>query len=158
MILVARIKQKLIEAIHAEAEEHAIAAGFAAGVFMSFTPFLFLHTAGALLLAFVFRWSKVAAVAGAWVNNPYTIPFVFYGCTWFGGLLLGVEVRAIRFESWDCKTIMATARPIVAPLLLGTTIVGLLAAGLAYFIVYRVAVRIKSAHRKAHPEPGGHLQ
>jgi uncharacterized protein (DUF2062 family) len=155
MIPLARIKARLLSEIHAEAEEHAIAAGFAAGVFMSFTPFLFLHTAGALLLAFVFRWSKVAAVAGAWVNNPYTIPFVFYGCTWLGGKMLGVHVAGIRFTSWEFKAILETARPALAPLLLGTTIVGLAAAGVAYFIVYRVAVRIKSAHLKSHPEPGG---
>ncbi|HEY3491090.1 MAG TPA: DUF2062 domain-containing protein [Candidatus Deferrimicrobiaceae bacterium] len=156
MIPIARIKAKLLAEIHAEAEEHAIAAGFAAGVFMSFTPFLFLHTAGAVLLALVFRWSKVAAIAGAWVNNPYTMPFVFYGCTWIGGRLLGVRIRGIRFESWDIKSIYFTAKPIVAPLLLGTTLLGLIAAGVAYFIVYRVAVRIKSAHRKAQSEPGGH--
>lgn len=157
MIPIARIKAKLLAEIHAESDEHAIAAGFAAGVFMSFTPFLFLHTAGALLFAIAFRWSKVAAVAGAWVNNPYTIPFVFYGCTWFGGLLLGVEVGKIRFDSWEFQAIMKTARPIVAPLLLGTTIAGVAAAALGYFIVYRVAVRIKSAHRKAHHDSGGHL-
>lgn len=156
MIPIARIKAKLLAEIHAEAEEHAIAAGFAAGVFMSFTPFLFLHTAGAVLLALVFRWSKVAAVAGAWVNNPYTMPFVFYGCTWIGGRLLGVRIRGIRFESWDIKSIYLTAKPIVAPLLLGTTLLGLLSAAVAYLIVYRVAVRIKSAHRKAQSEPGGH--
>ncbi|HEY5996371.1 MAG TPA: DUF2062 domain-containing protein [Candidatus Deferrimicrobiaceae bacterium] len=157
MIPIARIKQKLIAEIHAEAEEHAIAGGFAIGVFMSFTPFLFLHTAGALLLAVVFRRSKVAAIAGAWVNNPYTIPFVFYGCAWFGGLLLGRPIGKIRIESWDLKTILATAKPVIAPLLLGTTLIGIAAAGLAYFIVYRVAVRIKSAHRKAQNQPGGQL-
>jgi uncharacterized protein (DUF2062 family) len=157
MIPIARIKEKLLAEIHAEAEEHAIAAGFAAGVFMSFTPFLFLHTGGALLFAFLFRWSKVAAVAGAWVNNPYTIPFVFYGCTWFGGKLLGVPVGKIRIESWDVRSILETAKPIVAPLLLGTTIAGIAAAAAGYFIVYRVAVRIKSAHRKAQNEPGGDL-
>lgn len=157
MIPIGRIKQKLLDEIHAEAEEHAIAGGFAAGVFMSFTPFLFLHTAGALLLAFLFRWSKVAAVAGAWVNNPYTIPFVFYGCAWFGGLLLGRPIGKIRLESWDFTSLMSTAKPIFLPLLLGTTVIGAAAAGLAYFIVYRVAVRIKSAHRKSQNQPGGHL-
>lgn len=156
MIPFAKIKEKLLAEIHAESDEHAIAAGFAAGVFMSFTPFLFLHTAGALLLAVLFRWSKVAAVAGAWVNNPYTIPFVFYGCTWFGGLLLGVDIGKVRFDSWDFGSILANARPIVAPMMLGTTLAGLAAAGLGYVVVYRVAVRIKSAHRKAHHDSGGH--
>ena len=69
----------------------------------------------ALLLAIVFRRSKVAAIAGAWVNNPYTIPFVFYGCAWFGGLLLGRPIGKIRIESWDLKTILATAKPVIAP-------------------------------------------
>lgn len=130
-------------------DEKALAAGFAVGVFFSFTPLLFLHTALALLVAFVFRLSKIAAVAGVWVNNPYTMPFVFYGCFRLGEWMLGGRYPPLSCESWTIDGILGAAVPCIAPLLAGTTVVGLVAAAVAYGIVYRIAVKVKSARRRA---------
>jgi uncharacterized protein (DUF2062 family) len=130
-------------------DEKALAAGFAVGVFFGFTPLLSLHTVLALLVAFIFRFSKVAAAAGVWVNNPYTMPFTFYGCFRLGEWLMGVKVPPPAFERWTLDTLLRAAMPYAAPLFLGTTIVGLVAAAVAYGIVYRIAVRVKSARRKA---------
>jgi hypothetical protein len=152
-----RIRDKLQEALSGETDEKALAAGFAVGVFFSFTPLISLHTVLALLVAFVFRLSKVAAAAGVWVNNPYTMPIVFYGCFRLGEWLLGIRVPPPAFERWTLETVLKAAVPYAAPLFLGTTIVGLLAAAAAYMVVYRVAVKVKSARRKAHDPraPGG---
>ena len=130
-------------------DEKALAAGFAVGVFFSFTPLVSLHTVLALLVAFIFRLSKLAAVAGVWVNNPYTMPFVFYACLRLGEWILGTGFHSLAWRRWTLDTFLRTAMPLVAPLLVGTTIVGLVAAVAAYFIVYRIAVRVKSARRKA---------
>ncbi|NNG47775.1 MAG: DUF2062 domain-containing protein, partial [Deltaproteobacteria bacterium] len=75
-----KIRGKIQEAIAAESDERSLAAGFAVGVFFSFTPLVTLHTVLALSVALVFRFNKMTTIAGAWVNNPYTMPFVFYGC------------------------------------------------------------------------------
>lgn len=144
-----RIRDRLHEALSGEADERALAAGFAVGVFFSFTPLVFLHTALALLVAFLFRLSKIAAAAGVWVNNPYTMPFVFYGCLRLGEWMLGGGYPPVSCERWTIDAILEAAVPCVAPLLLGTTAVGLVAAGVAYGIVYRIAVKVKSARRKA---------
>ncbi|MDA8121186.1 MAG: DUF2062 domain-containing protein [Deltaproteobacteria bacterium] len=144
-----KIREKLREALSSEMDEKALAAGFAVGVFFSFTPLVSLHTVLALLVAFLFRLSKIAAVAGVWVNNPYTMPFVFYGCLRLGEWLMGTGFHTLSCERWTVDAFLEMAVPLVAPLLLGTTIVGLAAAAAAYFIVYRIAVRVKSARRKA---------
>lgn len=143
-----KIRAKLHEAIVAETDARALAAGFAVGVFFSFTPLLSLHTVLALLVAVIFRFSKIAAAAGVWVNNPYTMPFVFYGCFRLGEWLLGVDVRPPEFDRWTLATFLRAARPYAAPLFLGTTIVGLAAAAVAYIVVYRIAVRVKSARHE----------
>lgn len=154
-----KIRDKLHEALSGETDEKALAAGFAVGVFFSFTPLVSLHTVLALLVAFVFRLSKIAAAAGVWVNNPYTMPLVFYGCFRFGEWLLGIRVPQPAFEQWTLETFLKAAVPYAAPLFLGTTIVGLLAAATAYVIVYRIAVRVKSARRGGKTKnpalPGG---
>jgi len=144
-----KIRDKLHEAIGGETNEKNLAAGFAVGVFFSFTPLVSLHMVLALLVAIIFRLSKVAAMAGAWVNNPYTMPFVFYACFRLGKWILGVHIPTPVFTELRLATILKVARPYAAPLFLGTTVVGLLAALLAYVIVYRIAVRVKSARPRS---------
>jgi len=144
----AKIRERIHEAISAETDERSLAAGFAVGVFFSFTPLVSLHMVLALIVAVVFRLNKVATIAGAWVNNPYTMPFVFYGCFRFGEWILGMRIPSPSFESYTLKSLLKAAVPYAAPLFLGTTVVGLAAAAVAYGVVYRIAVRVKSARRK----------
>jgi uncharacterized protein (DUF2062 family) len=144
----AKIRERIHEAISADADERSLAAGFAVGVFFSFTPLLSLHMVLALIVAVVFRFNKVTTIAGAWVNNPYTMPFVFYGCFRFGEWILGVRIPPPSFESYTLQSLLMAAVPYAAPLFLGTTVVGLAAAALGYVVVYRIAVRVKSARRK----------
>ena len=144
-----KIRDKLHEAINEETSANSLAAGFAVGVFFSFTPLVSLHMVLALLVAIIFRLSKVAAVAGAWVNNPYTMPFVFYACFRLGKKILGMHVPTPVFDQFQLATILKAAKIYAAPLFLGTTIVGALAAVAAYVIVYRIVVKVKSARQSA---------
>lgn len=142
-----RIREKLHSTLQGDFDRHAVAGGFAVGVFFSFTPLVSLHMLLALLVAIFFRFSKGAAMAGAWVNNPYTMPFVFYGCFRLGERILGIRVPPPNFEGMTLTTLLQAAVPYAAPLFLGTTLVGIFASALAYLVVYRVAVRIQSARR-----------
>ncbi|HZW36557.1 MAG TPA: DUF2062 domain-containing protein, partial [Candidatus Deferrimicrobiaceae bacterium] len=142
-----KIRDKLREAFAGEMDANALAAGFAVGVFFSFTPLVSLHTVLAVLVALVFRLSKIAAAAGAWVNNPYTMPFVFYGSLRLGEWILGSGYHPLKCETWTMDAILRAAMPCIAPLIVGSTVVGLAAAAIAYLVVYRIAVRVKSARR-----------
>ncbi len=149
MLGLKKVRDKLHEAIGEETNERSLAAGFAVGVFFSLTPLVSLHMVLALLVAIIFRLSKVAAIAGAWVNNPYTMPFVYYACFRLGKWIMGTHIPTPAFDQLQLATILRAAKPYAAPLFLGTTIVGILAALLAYVIVYRIAVRVKSARPRA---------
>lgn len=142
-----KIREKLHGVLQGDFDKHAVAGGFAVGVFFSFTPLVTFHMLLALLVAVLFRLSKGAAVAGAWVNNPYTMPFVFYGCFRLGEWILGIRIPPPNFEGMTVTTLLQAAVPYAAPLFLGTTLVGILASAIAYLVVYRVAVRIQSARR-----------
>lgn len=63
---------------------HGIAAGFASGAAVSFTPLLGLHILLASALAFVTRGSMIAAVLGTVIGNPVTFP-LFFGTTYWVG-------------------------------------------------------------------------
>lgn len=56
---------------------YRIAAGFASGAAVSFTPFLGLHFALAAILALVLRGNLVAAAIGTVVGNPWTFPLIW---------------------------------------------------------------------------------
>ncbi len=142
------IRNKVHEAVAADSDERSLAAGFAVGVFFSFTPLVTLHMVLALFVAVVLRANKVTTMVGVWVNNPYTMPFVFYGCFRLGEWILGMEIPPPSFETYTLGAVLKAAVPYAAPLFLGTTIVGLAAAALGYVVVYRIAVRVKSARRK----------
>lgn len=47
------------------------ALAFSIGIFIAFSPFLGLHTILATLIAFAFRFNKIALYSGTFVNNPF---------------------------------------------------------------------------------------
>ena len=59
------------------ASPHAIAAGFACGSMVSFTPLLGLHFLLAIVFAYIIRGNYVAALLGTIVGNPITFPFIW---------------------------------------------------------------------------------
>lgn len=62
---------------------YRIAAGFASGAAVSFTPFLGFHFVLAALLALVLRGNMMAAAIGTVVGNPWTFPLIW---TWIYSL------------------------------------------------------------------------
>ena len=66
------------------------ALAFSVGVFIAFSPFLGLHTIMATLIAFVFRFNKVAIYSGTFLNNPpLTLVPIIIASYAVGALLLG---------------------------------------------------------------------
>src|SRR4029078_5425971 len=66
------------------------AVAFSIGVFIAFSPFLGLHTSLAPLIAFVFRFNKVAIYTGTFVNNPpFTLVPIIVASYAVGAVLMG---------------------------------------------------------------------
>ncbi len=68
-----------------------IAAGFACGAAVSFTPLLGLHFVSAALLAWLMRASLMASAIGTVVGNPWTFPFIWVWIYTLGRFVLGYE-------------------------------------------------------------------
>lgn len=121
-----------------------IAAGFAVGVFISFTPFFGLHMLIAIIAAFVFRLNKLTCITGSCVNTPMTVAPVLVISYKLGRFLLGYypgELHIKQELSWQYALKLIDKHG--ASLLLGTSILGLFAAVLAYFICYYLVVRFR---------------
>ena len=66
------------------------ALAFSIGIFIAFSPFLGLHTILATVLAFAFRFNKVAIYTGTFVNNPFlTLVPIIMGSYAVGAFILG---------------------------------------------------------------------
>ena len=70
------------------------ALAFSIGVFIAFSPFLGLHTIAATLIAFLFRFNKIAIFAGTFLNNPFlTLVPIILASYALGAFLLGRPLK-----------------------------------------------------------------
>ena len=66
------------------------ALAFSIGVLIAFSPFLGLHTIMATLIAFVFRFNKIAIYTGTFINNPFlTLVPIIIASYAVGAFILG---------------------------------------------------------------------
>jgi uncharacterized protein (DUF2062 family) len=70
------------------------ALAFSIGVFIAFSPLLGLHTILATLVAFLFRFNKIAVYTGTFLNNPFiTLVPIIISSYAIGAFLLGRPLR-----------------------------------------------------------------
>jgi uncharacterized protein (DUF2062 family) len=119
------------------ATPHAVALGFAVGVFCAITPFLGTHMVMAALLAWVIGGSIVAAVLGTFVGNPLTYPVFWYTTYEVGNLMLrgSMDKSRIDLSSGIFQSSLDKLWPILKPMSLGCIPIGLAAAALSYVLV-----------------------
>ena len=70
------------------ASPHSIAAGVAAGVFASVTPFLGFHIIMATIICYLIRGNVIAAAIGTMFANPLTLPLIWGSTLEVGRFLL----------------------------------------------------------------------
>jgi uncharacterized protein (DUF2062 family) len=119
-----------------------IALALAIGVFISCTPLFGFQTLLAILVATLTRLNRAATVTGVWINLPWVTPFVYAGALKLGQVLLPDHSGIGGFWVW---------------LLVGTSIVGLGAGLVTYFVsfgalAWRQRRRAASAARVPEPE------
>ena len=127
---------------------HAIALGFAAGVLMSFTPFVGLHIILGALTAFLIGGNLVASAIGTIVGNPLTFPFIWWSTYVVGNRMLNHHPHAADIDTLAANIIDLPFReilPILEPMVVGALPLGAAAAVLSYFTVFLIV----RAYRRA---------
>ncbi len=146
---------------------HAVAAGVAAGVFASFTPFLGFHFALAFLVAYLLAGNMIAAALGTFIGNPLTFPVIWASTYAFGRLLLGQEATgAVPFSDlgnimshigtslwhWDFNEFAVAFadiwHPLLKPMAVGGIPLGILVGLVFYIITRRMAVYFHSVRQR----------
>jgi uncharacterized protein (DUF2062 family) len=143
----ARLRSLLRTVLRVEDTPRRVALAFAIGVFIAFFPVLGIHTGMALVIALWFRLSKVAILAGAWTNNPWTIAPMYTAGTVLGCVLLGVPAAGLGAIDWSLSgrafydSLFTGLRPYLMPYVVGNTLLGLGCGLVSYLLVRHVLER-----------------
>jgi uncharacterized protein (DUF2062 family) len=115
---------------------HKLALAFAIGVFIAFSPWLGLHVISCFFFAWIFRVSKVVVLAGAFVNNPWTMVPMYAFNLWFGIKITGgtAEVPEISWSTLGVRDLFSVLLPFLWPFVAGSLVIGGIAAVLSYFL------------------------
>ena len=125
------------------------ALAFSIGVFIAFSPFLGLHTIMATLVAFIFRFNKIAIYAGTFINNPILtlVPIIVVSYA-LGALVLGRPVgippaglelmkNPRIFTGEYYREIFVHSRYLVEPFAVGGMILSVVCSLVAYPLTLR---------------------
>ena len=126
---------------------YSIAAGFACGGAISFTPFLGFHFLISMALAWTMRASMVAALIGTVVGNPWTFPFIWFATYQAGSWMLGIEPGAGPAAAEIAAHPFETLSPIFLPLLAGSLPVGVAAWFIQYWPLRALVAKYQKVRR-----------
>ena len=134
------------------------ALAFSVGTFIAFSPFLGLHTIIATVLAFLFRFNKVAIYAGTFVNNPFlTLVPIILASYAIGALVMGRPLdlpdegaellkNPHLLDSHYWRALFVHSRDLLVPYAIGGTVLSVVCSLAAYPVTLRLLK--KARHRK----------
>ncbi len=137
---------------------YRIAAGFAAGSAVSFTPFIGFHILIGLFVAFLIRANYLATALGTIIGNPWTFPFIWVLIYNTGMWILGRENDGDFMSKVDGNLIFSqpfvALEPVLFPMFIGGIPITLMAFWVTFWPVkaiiqqYRVLKKIRTLSRK----------
>ena len=127
----------------------------ALGVFVGMSPFLGFHTAIAVLLASLLKWSKITAAVGVLITNPITAPIIYPLTYRLGAMLTGFSepIQWSRLlEPVAFIELLKNSPMIIIDMLVGGIIVGIPLSIIVYFITRAFVTKAKKRFemKKAH--------
>ena len=127
------LRQYYLKIKSLQGDPHYIAMGIAVGVFVGVTPTFPFHTLLAVVLAFILRGSKPAAVISVWFGNPLTMPLFYFLSYKVGNFILGyTSPFDAKYES--LYELLNLGWEVTAAMLIGGAIIALPPAVGIYFI------------------------
>jgi uncharacterized protein (DUF2062 family) len=152
--------------VRIKGDPHDLALGMALGIFSAMLPIIPLHIALAVALALVFRVSKITALIGVWISNPFNWYILYFFNYRIGAFILNLHednrgfssIMSIETSEWTMDTILRIAHAswdIIAALVVGGLIMGVAAAVLSYFIFLRLFNLIRDWRQKIKERRSG---
>jgi hypothetical protein len=113
---------------------HEIAMGLALGIFIGFMPIIPFQLATVIVLAFIFKASKLAAVIATWISNPVNMP-LFYSMLYFVGRTVFPFMEAPFPEGQDLSflVLLESGWHLLVVMVMGGMVLGIPGSIITYF-------------------------
>ena len=144
----------------------AVAGGFALGVFLAFTPTIGFQLVLAVFLATVLNLNRPAAMLTVWITNVATMAPIYTFNYWVGSLFLpgppvaevyqtfaAIGAQLVKMDFWEIgtqfETMLGLSGAMALPLVIGSVLVGLVAAALTYLGSFAlISMLLSRRHKK----------
>jgi uncharacterized protein (TIGR03546 family) len=143
-----KLREFYIRFISLKGDPRKIAMGMAIGVFIGVTPTIPFHTILILFLTLFFRQNLTAAMLGAWIMNPVTIPVFYFAEYELGKLVLGLQHLDIALHAYSVDELLEAGWHIFYPLQIGGVILAPVFALPAYFITHKYVLAVRKRNER----------
>lgn len=156
----ADVRSLFRQILHLHETPHRTALAFAVGVFIGFSPAYGLHMLLVGFCAWAFGLNLIALLAGAFLNNPWTLIPILGGTYWTGAVLLGVqEFPAFDWSDLTFMGIYHQVMPYAWPFFVGGMVLSIVGGLLSYPIAYTLLSKYRhrrpiEEHEPLPPPPG----
>jgi len=147
--------------LHIDDTPHRIALGVGIGMFVTWTPTIGLQMILVVALSWLLGANKIVGVPFVWISNPFTIVPIYYPNYLVGRAILQSNcpapdfVKAARaggsvvnrMQVWWTETCNA-----LAPLWVGSILVGLVIGVLSYGLIYYAVVKYRKLRHRHDKE------
>lgn len=139
------IRTRLHNLLHLDDPPHRLALALSVGVFIAFSPLFGLHIVLGLFVAWAFRLNTTAVILGALVSNPWTVAPIYGASLWVGIKIWGRhrEIPPIQWDTLTLETFRTQLAPYLIPFVIGTHLLGVIAAALTYVIAVPVITKAR---------------
>ncbi len=146
----ASFRSLLRQVLHLRESPERTALAFAIGVAIAFCPFYGLHMILVGFCTWALRLNFIALLAGAFVNNPWTIVPILGGTYWTGALLLGrTDMPSFAWQDLSFRGIYDQVIPYAVPFVLG----GLVLSAIGAVFSYPLSLYVIGKYRRPQPGP-----
>ncbi|MEH6404692.1 MAG: DUF2062 domain-containing protein [Sneathiella sp.] len=142
---------------------YSLAAGFAFGAAVSFTPFVGLHFIVSGLLAWIFRANILASAIGTVVGNPWTFPFIWTAVYNLGFWMLDLDslegqtftahtMKNFFHDFWDSgwQSVSEIFMNILFPMFVGSAPISVVVWILIFYPLWVLIKKFRVKRAEAH--------
>lgn len=146
----ASFRSLLKQILHLQESPQRTALAFAIGTAIAFCPFYGFHMLLVVFCTWALGLNFVALLAGALINNPWTIVPILGATYWTGALLLGrTESPSLDWTNLGFSAIYDQIMPHAVPFFLGGIVLSLIGA----IFSYPLAMYLVMKHRRHRDSP-----
>jgi uncharacterized protein (DUF2062 family) len=147
----------LKQVLHLQESPERTAIAFAVGAAIAFCPFYGFHTMLVVFCTWAFGLNFIALMAGALINNPWTLVPILGATYWTGALLLDrSDTPSFDWHDVSFGAIYDQVMPYAVPFVIGGLVLSLLGAVCSYPVAYYLLTKYRRPTRDLRP-PGGSI-